>query len=296
MLRFKQFINEGMSASKRVGITDLRKMKPLEFIDLMGHFQDEFKGKLTSNDLSFSLKVDGSPLRIGVDEDAQFFVETGKSGLMRTAKGIEAAIVNRVSTPKVLHMYAEFKKQKPVISYLQQQAGRHGGIKIIGELLYVPKAIADGDKLKFVSITYDKKKLGNLATFVCLAVVDGNGKPVKEEAQIINNLKRLSDGHINYDDANISVRDIDFSADIASFDNILRNYEDVARVLQSRKAVDKQVKDAIIDAVKIYQERFASKILSIVQDKKFGDEFEGLVLKTKTGKTLKIQSSDWSHK
>lgn len=73
--------------------------------------------------------------------------------------------------------------------------------------------------------------------------------------------------------------------------NILSKYKDIDAALVSRKKIDKPLKDKLKQEIAEYQKELSNQILSYVRAGKFGDDFEGIVLQTKSGTTLKATSA-----
>jgi len=69
MQRFKDFLNE--SATQKVYIQHLNKMKPLKFLELIHKLQSKYKGILAKDKVDITEKIDGSALRIGQDHNGQ---------------------------------------------------------------------------------------------------------------------------------------------------------------------------------------------------------------------------------
>lgn len=281
-----------MKSTKKISIPDIRKMKPVDFIELMGFLRKDFG-------INWSLKIDGSPFNFGMTKGSQFFIESGRSGLLKSDKEILDAIENRTATPKIMTMWFEMRLDKRFMTFLY---GLQPGYKFVGELLYVPKAIRDGNKLKFVSMTYDADKLGKLATIIYLDMLiekDGGLVQVRSPHYFRGRLKKQSNDHINFDDAIINPN-IDISDIIEEFFEDSLCTVDID-VLTSRKKDDRMLKKGLTEMILIYQYRVADRILQQIPITlegyyKFGDTFEGVVAECANGFKFKVQSKEWVHK
>lgn len=275
-----------MADSKRVGIQHIQALKPLEFIELLKHFEDELGGVLRAGGTKMTLKVDGSPFRFGMTSAKKFFVETGKSGLLYDDSEVQAAIDNFTSTPKVADLFGRLSKMGGLQKALERIVDEYGhGVKFIGDVIYVPKAIADGDRLRFVVVTYDRKKLGEVATIVNFLAVGEDGNKMVDSDKLIKQLKAESNGTINFDDPHIDMDDVDVNLEIKDLKSVLSQYGDVKALLSSRN--QPVLKAALETAIQEVKERIAGKLVAAVKDTKFGDEFEGVVLELASGKQLK---------
>lgn len=277
-----------IAASKRKGIVHLDKAKPSEFIRLARETMQS--GKLEN--VKFSLKVDGAGIRFGKDSDGRFFFETSRSGIIRQKNAFtafasqkEGANLTRAAHYDEMYNYLEecgIWKQLPKDT------------KIIAEVLYNPMAEVLKDGLRFVSITYDKAKLGSLMTIVPLDVVSAStGESVLNGNAIISQLIKKSTAEIKIMSANLNT----VSLNVAAILEPLFVLDDIDQVITSRKNSDKMKKELyqyVLNDVKIQLSKFIINHPEIKGKNKFGDDIEGLVLDVNDAK-FKITSPEYKH-
>lgn len=297
MLTFKQhMLRESITKTKRVSMQHLQKIKPLDFIQLMSYFKDDLKGKLHAGNVSVTIKADGFGLRFGSDRNKKFFIESSNSGPQFNLGAFAAFDKARHGSATPISagyddIMQRLSKFRPLQKLLGDLVDTHGmGIKVVCEALYVPNGVVEGDKIKFIAINYDKKKLGKVATFVLFDILDETGKSLEDSKVIIEELKKLSNADLKFDDPKISPKALDINVEISDFFGMINTHEDIERILTSRKRADKEMKAALQDAIQEYQEKLGKKLLTVVHDAKFSDEFEGIVVQLASGMTFKVVS------
>ena len=297
LLTFKK-IFESVQSSRRVGIEHLEKLKPVAFVKLIKELKAA-GGKFTAENSEISLKVDGFGLRFGLDENNRFFLESSNSGPQFKDNAFTEYTKNKKGeVDKISVAYDEiFKvlKSNKTLQSLLQQYNDGNGIKIICECLYNPIGEEIEEKIRFVSVKYDKKKLGKIATFVLIDVVDGNNRQL--DKKILDKIKKLiTTDNYKFTDANIRLKKIDFSLEIEDLLKFIEKYPDFETVVVSRKKKDKEIKNIIKSTLVDYQHKMSAKIIQMIDDKKFGDEFEGIVVKFLDKKFKVINKQDFSNK
>lgn len=291
MLSFRKFIVEQVK-TKKVFIDHLDKMKPLKFMELAKKLDNEFGGVLSREHISITEKIDGSALRIGQDEKGRSFIESSMSASMFNvgdflardiSKGYSGEIGRKFDS--ILKVFKEDKEVQKILSKYNKN-----GIKVIGEILFVPMGIDEIDRIKFIRISYDKNKLGSLLTFIPFEVVDGNGEKHEKESYVLKELLSISNDTRKIIKPSIKIdRDIDISLELKDFDtNITKKYDNLEALLTSRKKVDKELKDAVTQEIAEYQKKIAQKILTYIKSGSLGPDYEGIVIKMNDGSLLKI--------
>ena len=292
MLRFAQFIAEETKGTKKVFIDHLDKMKPLKFLEFAKKLDKEFKGILSKDSTSITEKIDGSALRIGQDRDGRSFVESAMSSSMFNVGDFVARDISKGYSGEVGKNFDAllkiFKNDREIQAVLKKY--NTNGIKVIGEILYPPMGIDQMDKISFVRISYDKKKLGTLLTFVPFEVIDLDGNTHENKDEIIKELYKLSNVKRKILNPSIKIdRDIDISIELKKFNGaITKKYDNLEHVLTSRKKVDKELKSIITQEILEYQKQIAQKIISYVKSGSLGPDFEGVVIKMNDGTTIKV--------
>lgn len=289
-----KLLNEEIRSSKRIGIEHLSKLKPLEFLNLIKYFQDDLKGIISSEKVKINIKIDGCGIRFGIDSNQDFFIESSNSGPQFKQNAFSDFTKNKFGSSNEISdsyddVFGELKSYKPLQSYLKNNFPN--GIKIFAELLYTPLAKEIGDQLQFLVIKYDKKNLGNKFSLILYKVEDVNGKGLKNEKQIFEDLKKFSNNDIVIDDQTISYEDINISYEINSLLKILEDYDNLEQILTSRKSIDKKTKDIVISLIQQVQNNISDKIINTKFNHRFsGKEIEGLVLYFSNDKIVKVTS------
>lgn len=294
MLSFKNFILEEQqkSSTTKIFIDHLDKMKPLKFLELAKKLSDEFGGILSREHIEITEKIDGSALRIGQDSSGKPFIESSTSPSTFIPGDFTArALAKGYSDSIGKHFDALLKniKEDKNIQSVLDKFNDGNGIKIIGEILYLPLGIDEVDKIKFIRISYDKDKLGTEWTFIPFNVVYMDGMSHPKEDQIKSALYRISSSQRKYVKPTLKLsKDIDISIDLKNVDNITKKYENIESILTSRKKLDADLKEVIKNEIAEFQQILAKKILHHVETGAFGKDFEGIVLKLSDGSLLKV--------
>lgn len=294
MKTFKEFLAE--APTRKVFISHLDKMKPLEFLALVGKFEDEYGGVLSREKLSITEKIDGSALRVGQDKNGRPFIESSTSASMFKVGDFVARDLSKGYSGTVGRKFdkllGEFQKDKKFQSVLSKYNSGNG-IKVIGEILYPPMALEDlEDTIKFIRIRYDKKKLGSDWTFVPFSVIDDDGNQYQNSEEIRKAIFAISTDKRKYVPPTLNIdTDIDISVEIKDIQQkVLAKYKNIDELLTSRKHADRELKEKIKDELAVYQKALAAKIISYVKGGLFGKDFEGLVIKLPDGDILKVVS------
>lgn len=292
MKSFLSFLNE--AATRKVFISHIDKMKPLEFLALVSKLDKRYKGVLSRSKLSITEKIDGSALRVGQDKNGNSFIESSTSASMFNVGDFVARDISKGYSGEVgkkfdglLKAFKEDDKFQSVLT----KFNKGNGIKVIGEILYTPMAIVDLDnKIKFIRITYDKAKLGTEWTFIPFKVIDDDGNVYPNTEDVKKAIYAISSPKRKYLPPTLAIdRDIDISVEISKFQtDVLRKYKNLDEILTSRKHADRELKDIIKNEILEYQVMMAKKIISYVNSGLFGNDFEGIVIELPDGEILKV--------
>jgi len=287
MMKFEQYLQEAeIAASKRKGMMHLEKTKPSEFLELA---RDILKtgGKL--QDVKIGLKVDGAGIRFGKDSQGRFFLETSRSGPIQQRKAFTTHASQKAGSD--LTRAAHYDDMYDYIEASNLWKDLPKDTKVIAEILYNPMAEIINDKIKFVTVTYDKSKLGSLMTVIPFdVVVSSTGKEHPEKNSIIKDLLKKSNNEIKVETAELQRTTLNVEAILKP---ILALGSDIDDVLASRKASDKAKKELYQIAIQNVKDQLAKYILDhpeILGKDKFGPEIEGLVLDI-GGRQFKVTTS-----
>lgn len=292
MITFKQFLAEDVAASKRKPMMHLQNMKPLEFIDWVQSLHDEFGGVL--NDLEVSLKVDGLGARFGKGEKGQFFFEGSRTGPIYSSTSFSDHAKSRGAEGEVLRraelygeLFKDLEKSKLVKSLPKD-------VKVVCEIFYNPMGQDAGENhMKFVSVSYDKSKLGSLMTVVPLSIlVASSGEEHPKAKDILKMLNDASDANIKVVDPKLKVGTIDVRAKTKS---ILKFGEKERSTIKSLKGADKVAKAALLATIQKAKDELAEYLMSheAVKGKdKLGKNIEGLVFSA-SGQPVKVTTQEF---
>ena len=293
MQSFKTFLKESISPTF---ITHIEKMRPLEFLSLVKTLDNEHKGLLNLSDISITEKIDGTSLTIGQDSNGKTFMNTKMSQRYFNVGDFTNYAISKGYKTDINKKFDHILKSIKVDKKLQRVLSKHNrgnGIVIIGEILYVPFATeVENDRLQFIFMDYDRANLGSEWTFVPFDVQDFDGNSIGDKEKIFKDLYAISTDGRKYTSADLNIdSDIDITMSISDVKkNIIDKYENIDALIKSRKKVDKPLKDKIKAEIETYQAQLSKQILSHITSGKFGDDFEGIVLKMKSGTTLKATS------
>jgi len=293
ILTFKNFLKE-QNILKRVGIQHLDKMKPIDFIALVKFFETELEGKLNTKSVSVTEKIDGSAWKFGVNREGKFYAELSYAGpFYKGSEFAKHAIENnKTNTFRFFEGFGEaFDLLKSTVKINSKEFPN--GLRVIGEILYIPLGTETTRGIKWVNIEYDKTKLGKKATFVLLKAtdLDGNELPSK----VLDDIVKQSTADIKIIKTPKLNIEVNISFEINNFNKLLSNYKDVITLLSSRKKEDKSIKMELQKLIAQYQDIISKKIISMVNAGSLGvssDDFEGIVLEILKGDfdLLKITS------
>ena len=293
MMSFKDYLKESVVTTTRQGMVHLQKMPDIEFVEFIRSIKHEMSGKLEN--MRVSLKIDGGGGRVGVTQDGVPFFEGSRTGPITTPKAFSTFARSRGNaTEEILIRAGHYDDMYEIITKSNFIKKLPNDTKVICEILYNPMGQLIDDGIKFVSIKYDKSKLGELLTIVPFKViVASTGEDHPESDKIIQMLYKLSDRDIKFINPNLSTKGtIDISGMI---DPVMSLQGDALNVLTSRKHADRAEKQAIKDIIQGVKNTVAEYILdhpSIIGKSILGKEIEGLVLNI-NGKDIKVTTPEF---
>lgn len=292
MKSFKSFLSEAVEASKRQNMLHLQKMKDEEFVDWIRQIKSELNGKLEN--LRVSLKVDGGGGRFGKDSDGRPFFEGSRTGPIFEPKAFSTHAKSKGFEGENLLRAGHYDDMFEHITKSDFIKTLPNNCKVICEIMYNPMAEIDDDGVKFVTIKYDKSKLGSLMTIVPFkVVVASTGQEHSQGTEILKKLYSMSNDKIKFVDPNLKVSS---HIDIAAFiDPIASLNQQSLEILKSRKAADKAAKENVKTIIQRVKDALALYILhheNIVDKFKLGKDIEGLVLNI-GGQDIKITTAEF---
>lgn len=280
MLSFKQYLQEAVAEMKRESM--------IKFIDMSDSdfqiFLDELKKNknIITSDTKLFAKLDGFPVKVGLDSDSNFFLETSKSGPKYSANFLKFTEDKIAEQEKVKgkpnarkeemlnrgSAYDEVFNTLKGLAVFKKIYDLYGNnFKIYAEVMSnkLGKESEDKQKLKFVSVYYDKDKLGKLLTIFPYRVLKADDNSLHPKSnEIIQLLLKSSNSNIKFLPAKLEIKEsgIDLSSVIKSTND--------------KNELKKKIAETILKA--------EDKIPDIYQ---IGKEIEGVVIWV-NGKEYKI--------
>jgi hypothetical protein len=287
MITFKQFLaEEEVLSTTRKSMLHLQQMKPIEFVTWAKSVEAEFGGVLKN--ISVSLKVDGLGARFGKDKAGKFFFEGSRTGAIFEPKAFSSYAKSKNAAPELI---ARAEHYDDIFDLLKSSAlvkALPNDTKVICEIFYNPMATQEGSKLKFVTVKYDKSKLGDTMSVVPIDVVSAStGAQLAEKTQVLDALFAASTKNIKVIDAKLKAKSIDVRATLSS---VFKLSDADLATLKSLKAADKPRKAELTALIQAAKDKLADYLLkhdSIEGKDKLGKEIEGLVFDI-GGKSIKV--------
>lgn len=233
---------ENVASTKRKSITHLDQLSDSNFDKVLKYIRSN-SGIIDLEKVSTE-KIDGFGFRFGMDRKGNFFVESSRSGpIFEPGKFTEYAkrTNKREDIAKIYDDLFNLLNVADIKDFLKSHCSE--GIKIVCEALYKENADIDGSDAKFLTIIYDKYKLGTVLTLALIKI--HNFKD--EDMDLFEDVTNLSTKKIKFVRPVIKQK-IDLSKIVDG---------DFAKITQKEK-----IGDAILDSVK---------------EGTLGTEYEGLV-------------------
>lgn len=294
MIHFEDYLTEDVATTRRQNMVHFQDMNPVEFINFLREINNTMGGKL--QDIKTVMKVDGIGFRFGRSEDGQIFVEGSRTGPVFNSGAFSNHASQSTIDPDIL---ARAQHYDNILTLFKNQSFMRvvpKNRKIVCELFYNPMATESETGITFVTVEYDKSKLGKLMTILPYgAVIASTGEAAPDSDQIIQDLIAVSNTDIKIINPRLKMGTLDVTAFI---DPILSLGPNAINVLVSRKSVDKSAKAAVTTVVNKAKEELATYILNhpeIVGKYKLGPNIEGIVLHIR-GKVYKITTPDFKSK
>ena len=285
---------EEVVSSRRTGISHLQGMKDLEFIELIKKIKNEYQGKLSN--VKMTLKVDGLGARFGKDAEGRPFFESSRSGPIFTAGSFTSHAKSRGFEGEKLARAEKYDEIYNLVVNSDFVKKLPNDIKIHCEILYNPMAEETENGLKFVTVSYDRKLLGEVMTIVPFyAEVASTGQKYSKSEQIKDELIRSGSGNgIKFVDDRLMSDTIDITGEI---DPLLTMINDrfIAK-LTSRTKADAEEKSQLKAMVQSVKDNLADYIFrhpSIAGKDKLGKDIEGIILHRDKEAPLKITTPDF---
>lgn len=292
MKTFKSYLREEAVATKRQNMLHLQKMKDEEFIEFVRSVKNEMGGKLAN--VKVSLKVDGAGARFGKDAEGRVFFEGSRTGPIYEPKAFSTHAKSKGYEGEMLMRAGHYDDIFDIVTKSSFIKSLPNNTKVVCELFYNPMGQMDDDGIKFVTVKYDKSKLGKVMTIVPFSIlVASTGQKHARSSEIIESLLKQSNSDIKFIDPNLATSgQIDISAFV---DPVLSLNQHSLTILKSRKAEDKAAKENIKALIQNVKDSLAEYILkheNILDKFKLGPDIEGLVLNI-NGQDVKVTTAEF---
>ena len=279
--------SEEVSTTTRQSMIHIQNMKPVEFVNWLKTVKREANGILKN--YKTSLKIDGLGYRFGKDENGRIFVEGSRTGAITDSGAFSHYAKTNNRPDSVIARAYHYDDMLEVFKRANCTKVLPNNTKVICEILYNPLAEEDSTGLTFVSVKYDKSKLGSLMTIIPIKIVNADdGKPRDDSNEILRELYKESNDEIKIVDPTLSMGSIDINAII----DTLETLDDSAlTIIKSRKAIDKVAKENILNIINKAKEDFVAHLLKhpdIVDKFRLGPELEGITLDIPDKGTFKL--------
>ena len=294
MITFKQYLAEEVIASKRKSLVHLQQMKPIEFIEWAKGIDAETSGVLKN--LNVTLKVDGLGARFGKSVDGQFFFEGSRTGPIFKEKSFSAHAKSKGSKEEIVKRAEHYDDMFDLLKAAAITKAVPAGAKIVCEIFYNPIGTHTAGSSVFVSIKYDTAKLGKVMTIVPITVLDATtGEEHDDRDAIMKKLYGASSNDVKVIDPSLKSKAINIKAQIK---DVVKYGAAEIELLNSRKAIDKPSKEALITALQNAKDELAQYLLDhpgIEGKNKLGADIEGLVMNV-NGSPVKVTTQDFKNK
>lgn len=264
-----------IAQTRRKGIEHFEKLSVGKFVEIALSLLKEKRIKA-------SVKVDGAGVRFGKDAHGNFFFESSKSGIVTQYGHFKQfALANDRNLTLAMHYDEMFKlfKQSPLWKALPPDT------KIVGEILYNPLAsVESGERLKFVTIAYPKKYLGEVATFIPFTAIRAStGESLSNANEILDNLIKMSNNKLKVLSADIGHVDFDVEALLEPLKKT--DAEELTKLVKSRKKEDVEKKALLIELINDIKLKFVEAIRT---HKGLNDKIEALLGKDVEGLVIEV--------
>ena len=256
MLSFKEFLNEqSVATSKRQGIQHFQDMKPIEFINWLNEVKKTHKGILKG--IKVNLKVDGGNFKIGKDSNGTPFVEGSRTGPIFDDNAFSRHALSSNKSEEIVTRAFHYDKVAELLKKSKLMKALPNDSKLIFELFYNPMGKDLGNHIQFVTVQYDKAKLGDIITVIPYnCVYASTGQPRPDEQEIISEIEKQSSKDIRVVSPRLGFSGVDLNGII---DPINQFDDEAKRIITSRKKADKEQKSALLQILaqikqKIYDE------------------------------------------
>lgn len=278
-------------STKRKGLVHFQDMKPVEFINFCRDVSSVMKGKLVG--LKTMLKIDGLGFRFGRDAAGNVFVESSRSGPIFKPGAFSEHAAHYSIDPDVLARAEHYDNLASLFRNREFIRVVPPDRKVVCEVFYNPMGVERDSGIVFVTVEYDKSKLGSLMTLLPHKVlVSSTGDLAPDQDKVLSDLIKESTSEIKIISPNLKMGEIDVTEFI---DPILSLGPEAIKTLVSRKPAEADSKAAITAVINKTKEELAEYILEhpeIVGKYQLGPDIEGLIVSIR-GKEYKFTTPEF---
>lgn len=219
-------------------------MSNTKFVSWINRIKQESGGFIEN--ILFTLKIDGFSAKFGKDESGNIFLEGARTGPIFDPDCFGQYARSRTNDPTIIlraDHYGDLLrllKEQDFVKFLPLDT------KVYCEVFYNPLAKEDEDGLTFVSVKYDKSKIGSLMTIMPYNIYHSStGEEVSYKEWILKFFYSVYDTpEIRFIDPRLDVRPIDINIFINQLndDNIQQIKEDLASMLLMHPHIEDKYK------------------------------------------------------
>jgi hypothetical protein len=284
-------IEQEVVATARSNMIHFQDMKPVEFINFLREIRDTMGGKLQA--LKTVMKVDGLAFRFGRNNEGKIFVEGARTGPLYQDKAFsDYAKLNSID-PDIIARAEHYDDMMSLFKNQSFMGVVPPNRKVVCEVFYNPMATQTETGITFVTIEYDKSKLGSIMSILPYGVYEASsGEVAPDEATILAALYKKSNSDIAIINPQLKMGTVDVNAFL---DPVLALGPNALNVLVSRKAIDSEAKQLILSVVNTAKDKLADYLLKhpeIFGKFRLGPNIEGIVLHIR-GKVYKITTPEF---
>lgn len=279
MISFRAFVKltEEVAASRRQGITHLHEMKPEQFVQWMKSVKTELGGVLKN--IKAVMKIDGLGARFGRAENGKPFFEGSRTGPIFDTGAFSAYARSKTDDVGMIARAEHYDNMLELFKTSSFMDAIPNNTKVVCEIFYNPMAKESDVGITFVTVQYDKKKLGSLMSIMPYTVLQADtGMEHPDKDAILKALYSQSNDKIKIINPNLKFTEIDVSVYANAASAIP---EDALTILKSRKPADRPAKQNLLNIIQKIKDDLADYLLShpgIEGKFKLGPEIEGVVL------------------
>lgn len=295
---FLRYLEEDVQSSKRMNMVHLQDIKPGQFLSWLIKVKDEAKGIIKNYPIS--LKSDGLGARFGKDSGGRPFFEGSRTGPIFDSGSFSAYArskdaLNDESIARSKH----YDDMLEIIKSGSFMRAVPADTKVICEIFYNPmaKEYPESGEISFVTVKYDKSKLGSLMTIIPFSVVvASSGEPHPDSDKILHNLVKESGSEIKILSPALKMGSVDINAIVDTLKTLIDDRKNVEAIIASRKASDKPLKATILSIIQKAKDDLANYLLQHpeIEDKfMLGNNIEGLVVRVPDIGSVKVTTPEF---